>query len=597
MISSAGLLDFFILEATDYVERLDGLVAAAGDSGPDADAFARHARALRGSATMAKLGGMAELAGSVERIGRGLREGSLTWGPGLSGAVVAAIDDLKLLIRAVRTWGAAEDRRVQTRVAELAQYAGSSRTPTGAIPATAAAGASGGAWLSTEAVEIAGALEAVAADPPAAGSRAPAALLSAVRRVRAMRGLASLRDHPALAMVLEGVERAARPLEQAATAGAREALEVLRAGVEALRRVARDVGAGGTIPASAPELERFALASDAFGDATEGADRVVPIESLFYQDEGPHVVSRSATPPTSPAVRFRMEVVSQAEHLRALVSEGRSVRDTGERERVGRALRSALRGLRNLADSFGERSVADFVAASHDAASRLDALVLGAIDEVSALLANPATRADALAKRVQELARGRGVDAQVATGIGSDTRREPVGLSITEPRLSGTLGTHATPAEALPSIDEFVYDAQPTTSFVAETRTVTPAVPVAALASAPPRAPVATTRPPDDSIDEELGAPPRYATPTGRELHALLEDSIAGITRLEDQPLSEPVPVVDDSLVDVDSLLYSGRGALARARELVQALREHHDPPNADTVDELLDLLELAATR
>jgi len=57
-----GFLDFFILEASDYVEQLDGLLVVGGDRGPDADTLQRVARALRGSATMAKLTSFSEMA-------------------------------------------------------------------------------------------------------------------------------------------------------------------------------------------------------------------------------------------------------------------------------------------------------------------------------------------------------------------------------------------------------------------------------------------------------------------------------------------------------------------------------------------------------
>src|SRR5215213_2905158 len=110
MSTQAGLLDFFILEASDYIEQLDGLVARAGGGQPDADSFTRSARSLRGSATMAKLSGIAEVSTALERMGRSLRDGSLKWDAGLQGAAVAAIDDLKLLLRSVRTWGEEENR-------------------------------------------------------------------------------------------------------------------------------------------------------------------------------------------------------------------------------------------------------------------------------------------------------------------------------------------------------------------------------------------------------------------------------------------------------------------------------------------------------
>src|SRR5674476_259682 len=105
------------------------MLDAGGASGPDPDGLQRVARALRGSATMAKLLSFAEVAAGVERVGRALREGALHWDAGLSGVVVAAVDDCKLLLRNVRTWSDAEDTRARARVSELTQYA-AVRSPT-----------------------------------------------------------------------------------------------------------------------------------------------------------------------------------------------------------------------------------------------------------------------------------------------------------------------------------------------------------------------------------------------------------------------------------------------------------------------------------
>ena len=76
MSAAAGFLEFFILEASDYVEQLDGLLLGGGSVGPDGEAMQRVARALRGTATMAKLPASPELAASVERVGRAMQEGS-----------------------------------------------------------------------------------------------------------------------------------------------------------------------------------------------------------------------------------------------------------------------------------------------------------------------------------------------------------------------------------------------------------------------------------------------------------------------------------------------------------------------------------------
>src|SRR5439155_24483171 len=130
MSEGPGFLEFFILEASDYVEQLDGLLLGSSSNGPDADAMQRVARALRGAATMAKLPSFAGVAGSVERVGRSMQDGLLRWDPALGGALVAAVDDLKTLLHSARRWSPAEDARANQRSAELARFAPSRETTT-----------------------------------------------------------------------------------------------------------------------------------------------------------------------------------------------------------------------------------------------------------------------------------------------------------------------------------------------------------------------------------------------------------------------------------------------------------------------------------
>src|SRR5204862_7722658 len=95
-----GFLDFFILEASEYVEQLDGLLARAGTTtGPDTEVLIRHARALRGSATMARITTFADLAGALERVGRSLRQGMLPWSQAVPGPAASSADDLMVPIR------------------------------------------------------------------------------------------------------------------------------------------------------------------------------------------------------------------------------------------------------------------------------------------------------------------------------------------------------------------------------------------------------------------------------------------------------------------------------------------------------------------
>ena len=73
-MTAPGLLDFFVLEASDYLEQLDRVLAG-GASVPDLESVQRNARGLRGSATMAKLPAFAELATAVERVARAITVG------------------------------------------------------------------------------------------------------------------------------------------------------------------------------------------------------------------------------------------------------------------------------------------------------------------------------------------------------------------------------------------------------------------------------------------------------------------------------------------------------------------------------------------
>ncbi len=123
MTMPGRLLDFFSLEATEYLNRLESLVNKSGMEPADATQFAAAARGLRGSATMAKAGGIVQLAMTVERVASGVVHGATSWEPEVQRALVGAIEDLKLLVRSLRTWGAEQDARVQDSLRRLARYA------------------------------------------------------------------------------------------------------------------------------------------------------------------------------------------------------------------------------------------------------------------------------------------------------------------------------------------------------------------------------------------------------------------------------------------------------------------------------------------
>jgi len=90
------------------------------------------------------------------------------------------------------------------------------------------------------------------------------------------------------------------------------------------------------------------------------------------------------------------------------------------------------------------------------------------------------------------------------------------------------------------------------------------------------------------------GARGRVRTPTGPALRALLQDGLTGLSTLETTPLSQPAELPDADVVPIESLLYRGRSALARAAELREEIRNQGDAPSRDIVQELFDLIDLA---
>jgi len=90
-------------------------------------------------------------------------------------------------------------------------------------------------------------------------------------------------------------------------------------------------------------------------------------------------------------------------------------------------------------------------------------------------------------------------------------------------------------------------------------------------------------------------ANPKYTPARGRELRALLNTSIAqlgavsGETRRKTPvPLPPPVPI--------ETLVYSGRAALDRALEIREEFIASGETPDHATMQELFDLIALAAS-
>jgi HPt (histidine-containing phosphotransfer) domain-containing protein len=123
MSAPHALIEFFQQEAVEYLDRLEQLLEASENACPDASAFLTHARALRGSAAMTRLDGLADLASTVERVATGLRDSDLRWDQRLHFAVHGALVELRDLVLHANEWGESEQRRSRTQSVALAAVA------------------------------------------------------------------------------------------------------------------------------------------------------------------------------------------------------------------------------------------------------------------------------------------------------------------------------------------------------------------------------------------------------------------------------------------------------------------------------------------
>jgi len=375
-MTSPELLRFFHAEAEEYLDTLEDLASRSGSF--EAGAFVGAARALRGSATMARVPRIAEIALVMERLANGVRDGEVNWTSDLRYALLDTITDLREFVGRIADWSSNDDRKALDRLGALR-----GRLPAGQqTPRTPQAAGTTPIFIALQAAAIAGDLETYVNDPSSHGL-----VNDVVNRLRSLRGIAGVADYPPLGEAADAVERTLRELAPDSVLRDTDT-ELLRAAAALFRRASSELRNRGRFDATAPEVDRFARAAAAVSAPAMSDAPVVRIEELFFTDAGPHLVRRGTTPVRSAEARFREEVVTRAEHLRRLVAEARDASDAFSRERVRRDLRAHLAQLDEFARSFGAQQVASVVgeAAADPAFSES---VLDAIDNVARILTTP----------------------------------------------------------------------------------------------------------------------------------------------------------------------------------------------------------------
>lgn len=563
MTSSLGSMDFFALEAGEYLERL-GAIAAQGD--PKRDEFVRFARALRGSALMANQADFAGAAGGLEAMARSYRDGMLQWDGATSEAAAQGIEDLKALLRKAGSWGEEETQQAAKVARELERIAGQPAPTTQRRAADATHGLNTGvrAFVAREGALIASSLEragrALDAD---ASDRDP--IHNVVRRMQSLRGLAELTDLSPLPEMLEGLEMAAATLARmhAHPPGIGELFQLA---AEAMTRASRDVAHQGRPDPEADEARRFsrelvaafALESD-----------VVPVEALAPAGSD-SIVERGSVPPPPPQIAA-VEVVSQGEHLTEMADMLGSAASPIECELRLFAVLDMLSGLESrigapLAGAFG----------TFAGAARRE------LDE-----AHPSAGQELFGRHLRDAG-----EALKTVADGDNRTKTAEVLTVIAVRLVEAQGEPATASVPAPPAE-----AAATTAPTRE-----PADEIVSIADLAPTAPATPT-----ITDDAPGLAGSFST-----YHRLKQEqahpapSVAALTQgsVEDAPVVErtsPAPQADtdERVVSIDTLLYRGDVARERARLLGLEISDCLDRPGVfmglrPLLEELLDLLPLA---
>jgi HPt (histidine-containing phosphotransfer) domain-containing protein len=381
------LSDLFALEAGEYLGEIDQLLTR--EAAPEAEHLLRLVRRVRGSARLAQADPVVEVAERFERACLAVMQGRLEWSGALRARCVRSVDDLRVLVRAIRSWDAADDERAAAAVRQWDDVIPRDASPASPADAPSSAGPSAAgrllpfvrSELAGIRVELSRALDewAIAADPAPPLARVQLRM----RAVRGVQGVAALAPLLGLLETLDDLIRIVLRRGEPVHAQGRVAFH---AGSAALAHAAGDVERDRFPVATDADATRFGqlVASLIDGDAT-GADVVVPIHSLFFDDGLPNVLASPVAPvpdgevgASAVAEFVKLKATGLLDRAEGLLHDMRSQTLPA----VGTQLAELASALGELAATYGVRPV-------RDAAERAVAELRGAqsIDAARSVLA------------------------------------------------------------------------------------------------------------------------------------------------------------------------------------------------------------------
>jgi chemotaxis protein histidine kinase CheA len=604
-----GMVDFFTMEAGEYLERLDGLVSPQGS--PNPDDFLHLTRALRGSALMAGQQKIAQVSQGLEGLARGVRESRLPWDEAVRQLAIRAVDDLKVLVRAASAWGPGEDARAQQLAGELERVAGAPAAPARAEPKELDAGTR--AFIAREGAAVGSALDR-AAKALAQNPQALNALDIVARATQPLRGIANLADLPPMPDLLEGIERAIAEVKSRSEA-AGDSVAVFDAAARAVSQAATEIAAAGRAEPDSPAGREFARLLAALLDTERD---VVSIEQLYHGDGGPHIVSQGS-PQDRPAELARLELVSDGEHLLHAASSLEAAETDTQRVLRAHTLTGTLRALSSAAGGPLSTAAAKFARAAQEIVSK------------GVATAQPTTLADILRKASAILSEAAQGDETVLGARLADVTAELVLLSkqgVSAP-LEVTAPMQAMPAAAAkpgpPAVEvprpvveaprpvveapqPAVEAPQPVLDAPPVVEVPQPVVPSPIQATQPTRVPV-PSEPKGPELAEagtgisagfaEFSRLMRTAPQAPPPLTALLEGTPA-VAPVAAAPIPGPPAAAQaEEIAPITDYCFSGAAALERAMllqsEVRKAMAEGPSPALHDLIEEVFDLVKLGS--
>ncbi|HEV8264019.1 MAG TPA: hypothetical protein VGQ06_03645 [Gemmatimonadales bacterium] len=531
-----GMSDFFALEAGEYLERLDGLLA--GEGAPAVDEFVRLARAVRGSALMASQPAIARAAAGLEALARAVRESRRAWDAATKQVAVRAVDDLKIFVRRAASWTDADTAKADALAAQLEQLAG---RPSAQVRAAEAMGLDAGAraFVAREGAAIASALDR-AAQVLRANPLAHDPLQHVLKALQPLRGLAALNDLPPLPDLLEGIEGAIGELARTTATSPDLVGELFQMAASSIAHAAREVAERGRPDAESAEFRRFAGLLVKF---MESEPDIVSIDTLYYADAGPHIVRRG-TPAARPATLGRLELVSHGEHLRQAADSLERAPSATQRDLRAHTLAGTFRALGDAGGGPLAERVAEFAQVAWEAVSS------------GIAVHEPAAFAAALRRAGEILSRSAaGDEAALADDLAAVTAA-----------VRSIGGPAAAPVP----------------------------IPAPGRASAPPatapRSPLPAGDEPVPESADLVGSWASYQRLAAGGIGAASLEALLQTPSLDTARPGAAAPAV----VDIRTLLYRGERARHRAQELREAAKRASGDSLRAIIDEVCDLVVLA---